>query len=182
MGSPEAITEAGQHSETQRKIWVVFAKFGMGPNARSSGATLSGIVADFTTPVFDTDVSSVEVEATPNLAIPDNQPAGVTDVLTVTQQGQLVRLTASVNIEHTYIGDLLVRLLPPASTGVGSVAIHNRSGGGTENLKKTFDSLNVPGLSAFLNKKPQGAWTLEVQDKERQDTGKILSFSIELTL
>jgi extracellular elastinolytic metalloproteinase len=33
-----------------RELWETFARFGMGPKARSNGASLSGIVADFETP------------------------------------------------------------------------------------------------------------------------------------
>jgi subtilisin-like proprotein convertase family protein len=87
----------------------------------------------------------------------------------------------AVDIEHTYIGDLIVRILPPAPMGVGPVTLHDRTGGGTDNLKKTFDGVNTPGLADFAGKNPQGIWTLEVEDKERQDTGKILSFSVELS-
>jgi extracellular elastinolytic metalloproteinase len=39
-----------EHSAAQNGIWAAFAKFGMGLRARSNGASLSGIVADFTTP------------------------------------------------------------------------------------------------------------------------------------
>ena len=41
---------AQDHFEALRGFWTAFAKFGMGPDARSDGATLSGIVADFTIP------------------------------------------------------------------------------------------------------------------------------------
>jgi extracellular elastinolytic metalloproteinase len=41
---------ADEHSEARSGIWTAFAKFGMGPGARSNGASLSGIVADFDTP------------------------------------------------------------------------------------------------------------------------------------
>lgn len=41
---------SNQHSEVRRSIWEAFAKFGMGPNARSNGASLSGIVTDFVPP------------------------------------------------------------------------------------------------------------------------------------
>lgn len=42
---------SSRHSEVRRGIWEAFAKFGMGPNARSNGANLSGIVTDFVPPV-----------------------------------------------------------------------------------------------------------------------------------
>jgi extracellular elastinolytic metalloproteinase len=39
-----------EHDEALAGIWEAFARFGMGPGARSEGAFLSGIVADFTLP------------------------------------------------------------------------------------------------------------------------------------
>jgi len=41
---------SNEHATARRGIWETFAKFGMGPGARSNGASLSGIVADFNTP------------------------------------------------------------------------------------------------------------------------------------
>lgn len=85
-----------------------------------------------------------------------------------------------VDIEHTYIGDLVVLLMPPPNSGIAPVTLHNRAGGGTKNIKKTFDLINTPGLANVTGKNPQGTWALEVQDKEKQDTGKILKFTVEL--
>ena len=42
--------DSGEHVGARGGIWTAFAKFGMGPGARSNGASLSGIVADFNTP------------------------------------------------------------------------------------------------------------------------------------
>ena len=39
-----------EHDQTKSGIWTAFAKFGMGPNAQTNAASLSGIVADFKTP------------------------------------------------------------------------------------------------------------------------------------
>ena len=87
----------------------------------------------------------------------------------------------SVDIEHTYIGDLVVNLRPPASTNVASITLHNREGGSEDNLKKTYDEINAPGLVTLKEKSPQGTWTLDVADKERLDTGKIRSFTLEMS-
>lgn len=94
----------------------------------------------------------------------------------------LKAIKLAVDIEHTYIGDLIVRIVPPVGTGVGAVTLHDRAGGGSSNVKKTFDAVNTPALATFAGKNPQGTWTLEVQDKARQDTGKIVNFSLELSL
>jgi subtilisin-like proprotein convertase family protein len=87
-----------------------------------------------------------------------------------------------VDIEHTYIGDLVVQLKPPSSMGASPVLLHDKFGGGTDNIKRTFDGVNTPELSTLLGKNPQGSWTLEVEDTARADTGKIRKFTVELGL
>jgi subtilisin family serine protease len=100
--------------------------------------------------------------------------------LAVADTKPLKSLRVTVDIEHTYIGDLVVSVEPPTSMGVAPVILHNREGRGTDNIKKTYDEISTPGLAAFTGKSPQGTWTLVVQDKERLDTGKIRSFTLEL--
>ena len=73
-----------------------------------------------------------------------------------------------------------MQVVPPASMRVARVTLHNRAGGGTANIKRTFDAASTPALAAFAGKNPQGKWTLVVQDKEKEDTGRILKFSVEL--
>jgi subtilisin family serine protease len=94
----------------------------------------------------------------------------------------LTSLKVGVDIEHTYIGDLIVSIKPPAASGVGAIVLHNRIGGGSNNIKKTYDTVSTPALQALIGKKPAGTWTLVVQDKERADTGKIRSVTLELGL
>ena len=42
--------EGAQHADTKGKMWRAFARFGMGPAARSDGGGVTGIVADFSPP------------------------------------------------------------------------------------------------------------------------------------
>lgn len=100
-----------------------------------------------------------------DLAVADNRP--------------LQSLRVTVDIEHTYIGDLVVTVIPPAASGVGRAVLHNRTGGGTQNLRKTYDVVTTPGLAAFTGRKPEGTWKLEVADKDRRDEGMIRSFTLE---
>ncbi|MBI1929646.1 M36 family metallopeptidase, partial [Candidatus Poribacteria bacterium] len=166
------------HATARSGIWTAFAKFGMGPGARSNGASLSGIAADFNTPA-DTTRPSVRVEATPNLAIPDNQPAGVTHTLTVPQAGGVTRLTVSIDIEHTFIGDLHVSLTTPKGS---TVILHNRSGGSTDNLVKSYTSEDTPALAALAGEQAQGGWTLKVADLAGVDIGKLKKWSLDIGL
>lgn len=101
--------------------------------------------------------------------------------LPIADTGALKSIKVSVDIEHTYRGDLVVSIKPPAATGVSAIVLHNREGGSFDNLKKTYDEVNAPGLVALKNKSPKGTWTLTVADKEKQDTGKIRSFTLEMS-
>ena len=100
--------------------------------------------------------------------------------LAVADTNPIKSLKVSVDIEHTYISDLIVRVQPPASTGVSTITLHNREGGAADNIKKTYDEVNTPGLVALKGKSPQGSWTLIVEDKAKLDTGRIRSFSLEI--
>ncbi len=74
----------------------------------------------------------------------------------------------AVNIVHTYKGDLKVDLVAPDGTLYN---IHNRTGGGTDNIVGTF-SKNL--TSEALN----GSWKLRVNDNAGGDTGYINSWTI----
>jgi len=160
--------------------WQAFAKFGMGPNARSNGATTSGIVADFNVPQPVTPPApTVKVEGTPNLVIPDNTAAGISHVLSVTNDGRIKRLTVAVDIAHTFIGDLLVTLVSP--TGKTAV-VHNRAGGSQDNLVTTFRSEDIPVLAALLGDQAKGEWKLQVADRANADVGRLRRWGLEMNL
>lgn len=101
--------------------------------------------------------------------------------LPIADTGALKSIKVSVDIEHTYRGDLVVSIKPPANLAVAPIVLHDREGGSFDNLRKTYDEVNAPGLVALKNKNPKGMWTLSVADKEKQDTGKIRSFTVEMS-
>lgn len=112
--------------------------------------------------------------------IPINDLQTSTLSLAIANTGLVKFIKVNVDIEHTYIGDLVVTLLPPVQIGVLPVILHDRQGGATDNIKTTYDEVNTPKLAAFKGKSPQGIWTLEVADKANVDTGKIRSLTIEI--
>jgi len=111
--------------------------------------------------------------------IPDLQTVSFT--LDVADNTPVEKLTVGVKLKHTYVGDLKITLQPPANTGVNPVVLHNRAGGSTKNLKKTYDEVNTPMLATFAGKSCRGTWTLKIQDAAAQDFGLLLSFSLGLT-
>ncbi|TWI02658.1 vibriolysin [Luteimonas cucumeris] len=74
----------------------------------------------------------------------------------------------TVDIRHTYKGDLKVDLVAPDGSLYN---IHNRSGGSADNVQGTF--------SRNLSTEPlNGTWKLRVNDNGPQDTGYINSWSV----
>ncbi|MFD6886860.1 S8 family peptidase [Streptomyces sp. NPDC059957] len=78
-------------------------------------------------------------------------------------------LSVSVDIKHTYIGDLKVDLVAPDGTLYN---LHNRSGGSADNIIKT---VAVNASSEVAN----GVWKLRVNDNANIDTGKIDSWALQ---
>ncbi|KFN43335.1 M20/M25/M40 family metallo-hydrolase [Arenimonas oryziterrae] len=103
-----------------------------------------------------------------DVAIGDNTT--VNSPITVSGRSGNAPSNASVTVAivHTYQGDLKVDLVAPDGTLYN---IHNRTGGGTDNINKTV-TLNLS--SEALN----GTWKLQVNDNASGDTGKIDSWSI----
>jgi len=114
-----------------------------------------------------------------DVPINDFQTASLS--LPVAGPGPLTSIQVAVDLDHTYIGDLVLQLLPPAAMGVAAVLLHNRAGGGTDNLKITYDEVNVPALAALKGRDPSGRWTLEVSDTARADRGTLRSLRLEMT-
>ncbi|MCU0527774.1 MAG: S8 family serine peptidase [Elainella sp. Prado103] len=98
--------------------------------------------------------------------------------LTVADSQVVKSIKVTVEVEHTYIGDLVITLSTPLP--IEPILLHNRLGGGTRNLKKIYDRLNAPGLAAVEGQSAQGSWSLAVVDRAAQDAGKIRSLTIEI--
>jgi subtilisin family serine protease len=122
--------------------------------------------------------SVVTAGAVRNVAIRDLKTARMT--LRVGETQALKDLRVTVAIEHSFIGDLIVSLRPPTATGVKAIALHDREGGATANLTRTYDLISTPGLAALVGKSPAGTWTLIVSDKEAGDTGMMRSLSLAM--
>jgi subtilisin family serine protease len=122
--------------------------------------------------------NNVVVTRTFDVPIPDLQTISVS--LDVGEAAAVESLTVDVDIAHTYIGDLIVTLIPPAAMGTTEIALHNRAGGPTRNLRRTFDAASTPALAAFSGKSCKGRWRLRVRDAAAQDSGTLASFGLEL--
>ena len=112
----------------------------------------------------------VELEESPGTTIPDNNATGIERSLANTTAIAIGSVEVSVDISHTYIGDLQVSLVPPSG---GAIALHDRAGGSTRDLAKTYTAATTPALGTLAGKAAAGTWKLRAVDREAQDQGKL---------
>lgn len=116
-------------------------------------------------------------ESSPGLSIPDNQSGGVTDVISISTSGIVQRIKVGIEIMHTYIGDLVVRLTSP--TGATEF-LHVRQGGSADDLIASFDSDRPGELSNLVGQPMMGPWALNVSDRANVDLGTLVKWEIEI--
>jgi subtilisin-like proprotein convertase family protein/subtilisin family serine protease len=124
-------------------------------------------------------VEVLEAESEAALAIPDNKPGGIADEIEFSNSGQVESLEVWIDITHTWIGDLQVRLTAADGT---NLLLHDRSGGSRDNLITIYDRDTLPALDVFVNTAAAGPWTLTVSDNAGRDTGKLNAWGLRIKL
>jgi subtilisin family serine protease len=114
-----------------------------------------------------------------DVALPDLQTVKLP--LQVADASPAASIAVQVDLEHSWIGDLVLTLLPPAGSGMAKVVLHNRAGGSAKSLHQRWDSRTAPGLAAAAGKACKGTWTLEVRDTAAQDSGVLQSWGLTIT-
>ncbi|MEW5985553.1 MAG: choice-of-anchor Q domain-containing protein [Chloroflexota bacterium] len=157
------------------------------------------------------DIGAFEVQpvpgdffcSTPNLSIPDNNPAGVSDDLILTDTGSITDLNVSLVVSHTWVGDLLFTL-EHVDTGT-TVTLIDRPGWppppscSGDDIDATLDDegvwrvedvcspvppaisgLLIPNnpLSAFDGEDLSGTWRLTAADLAANDVGTLTQWCL----
>ena len=104
----------------------------------------------------------------PHLTIPDLTT--VSDAITVSDSETATSVSVEVDITHAYIGDLKIDLIAPDGT---SRTLHNRSGGSTNDIDKTYAPL-------FGSIPISGVWTLQIYDDYNADPGVLNSWTLTI--
>ncbi|MGB2773906.1 MAG: proprotein convertase P-domain-containing protein, partial [Anaerolineae bacterium] len=141
--------------------------------------------------------------STPNVAIPDNNPTGVSDTLNVGSTGTLNDVNVFVRATHTWVGDTSFTVTHNAT----SVTVIDRPGVplstfgcSGDNITATLDdeaatpvenecAASVPtingtfipnnALSAFDGMDQSGAWTITAVDAAGGDTGVLVEWCVQ---
>ncbi len=121
-----------------------------------------------------------EWHISPGLTIPDNSAAGVISELKVDVGGMLKNISVSVDITHTYRGDLSIAVTSPSGIEVALKSLDVSDG--KDNFKQIFTVADTPDLLAFIdhNCDIRGAWQLHVRDNFSSDIGKLNAWGLKL--
>lgn len=133
---------------------------------------------------------------TPNLAIPDDNPTGITGTLVVSETGILADVDVRIDtLTHTWDGDLIIRLVSPAGT---VITLSQAMGSSGDNFTNTlFDDdasvaissgsspfsgsyRPVSPLAALNGSNMAGTWRLWVSDVASIDTGTLGQWGLRL--
>ncbi|HOX44303.1 MAG TPA: agmatine deiminase family protein [Myxococcota bacterium] len=107
------------------------------------------------------------------LSIPDNNATGVSSRIQVAQSGAIEELEVDVDITHTYIGDLTVKLQCPSGT---VATLHNRTGSSADNIHQTYAVTGCNGQTSL------GTFTLTAIDSASADAGTLNAFALRAML
>ncbi len=112
-----------------------------------------------------------------SIAIPDDNPNGITSAISITESASVGDIQITVNIEHEFLGDLEIRLKAP--NGV-TILLQNRTLGSKTQLQQTYTVATTPILQQLLNQTTVGIWQLQVVDSVQMDTGRLKSWELVL--
>jgi subtilisin-like proprotein convertase family protein len=119
----------------------------------------------------------IEDQTEPKVAIPDANAAGIASTLTQAQAGAVKDIVVSVDIEHTYVGDLQVELVAPSGL---SALLHDKEGEWRDNISRSYDVASTPALQGFIGESIPGDWQLRVRDLARVDQGQLNAWSLKI--
>jgi M6 family metalloprotease-like protein len=119
----------------------------------------------------------IELKETPGAAILDYPKPALERSLTTASTMKVGSVEVSVDISHSWIGDVRLSLVSPAGTEVVLRDVNEDDG---DVLTATFTATTAPALGALAGQPAAGTWRLRVQDLAAQDQGKLNSWRLLL--
>lgn len=116
----------------------------------------------------------------------------VTSVINLEQSGAVSDINVTINLTHSYVGELTATLISPSGT---EVVVLDGTCGSANNINATFDDSGIvivcsnnPAISgtviptqllaAFNGENASGNWTLRIKDNESGDGGSFIGWSM----
>ncbi len=111
------------------------------------------------------------------VSIPDSSPRGTVAMFQVESTGLVQDIQVSVEIEHSFLGDLTVSLIAPTGR---TILLQGRTLGRRSLLQTTYSLQTTPQLRQLYNQSAQGLWQLWLIDHAPMDTGTLKSWQLIL--
>ena len=105
--------------------------------------------------------------------VPDDDETAASDSASLDAAGEIARASLSVDIRHSWIGDLDIEITHPDGARLRLKEADSARGDG---LKKTFE------LEDFTGKTAAGMYTITLRDRAAQDTGALNSAQLKIEL
>lgn len=152
----------------------------------------------FQTAIIDCSPASFVATDFSNATIATTAASSASVPVTVSGGLTIGKITASVNISHSYVQDMTITLTGPSSIGSPVVILQQESCGGQPNINCTYDDAGIApacsatspaisgniisfeSLSNFDGLVADGVWTLSVSDPYNGDGGSINAFSLKI--
>lgn len=119
---------------------------------------------------FPYDAIDTPIPTLPNEEDPND--VGIVSVINVLDDITTFGIAASVDITHTYSGDLILTLISPMGT---SAVLRANAGGGVDDIVETYTT------DAFNGEVATGDWLLNIVDTFSGDNGTLNAWSVEIT-
>jgi subtilisin-like proprotein convertase family protein len=115
------------------------------------------------------------------LSIPENNSAGITSTLTISDTRVIERVFVRIDIAHPVRGDLRIDLVAPDGT---SILLQQASFDRGPDVHATFGITAQPAesLDVLRGIRAEGVWKLIVRDTRALDSGTLLSWGLVLQL
>ncbi len=107
-------------------------------------------------------------ESTESVDIPDNDPAGVSSTIEVTDDVVASAVSVEIDLTHTYVGDLRIEIEHDGAT----TTVWSQTGGSQDDIHQTFT------LAPFAGAQMAGTWKLTVSDNAAIDTGTLNGWAL----
>ncbi len=108
--------------------------------------------------------------------IPDDDFQGISDSIEVPFSGAVSSVRLFIDLQHSYLGDLEIRLRSP---GGRKVTLFSRTGGNGQGIHGWIDTARL--AKPFRDEEAKGEWRLEVADLESSDSGIWVSWKLEIS-
>ncbi|MCX6344042.1 MAG: S8 family serine peptidase [Armatimonadetes bacterium] len=165
----DTTTESGGGWKTNGAGYKFNQNYGFGL-VNADALTQAAVLYTGVTALTTVSTGTINVAA----PIPDNDPAGVSRTFNIASTTPLEEVLVTLNITHTWRGDLEAVLTSPSGTTSRLMRSYANDSGA--NINWTFST------NAFWGENPAGTWTLKVLDTSDYDTGTWNSYSATLRM